>query len=49
MSIAIRYFQFYRLESDDQGHLLLDRTHLHHREWVENDEGYERIDEMETP
>ena len=28
---------------------LLDRTHPHHREWVENDEGYEQIDETETP
>ncbi|PKH10655.1 hypothetical protein [Planomicrobium sp. MB-3u-38] len=48
ISEANRHLQFYKLESDDQGRLLLDRTNPHHREWVEHDDAYERIDETET-
>lgn len=48
ISAANRHFEFYKLESDDQGRLLLDRSHPHHREWIENDDAYERINETET-
>lgn len=48
ISAANRHLQFYKLASDDQGRLLLDRTNPHHREWAENDGAYERIDETET-
>lgn len=32
-----------KLESDDQGRLLLDPTNPHDREWYFNDEAYEEI------
>lgn len=38
-----------KLESDDQGRLLLDWNNPHDREWIENNDAYEQIDETETP
>lgn len=37
-----------KLENDEQGRLLLDWNNPHDREWFENDDAYERIDETET-
>lgn len=48
ISAANRHFEFYKLESDDQGRLLLDRTNPYHREWMENDDAYEQMDETES-
>lgn len=48
ISAANQRLQFYKLESDDEGRLLLDRTNPHHREWLENEDAYEQIDETET-
>ena len=48
ISAANRHFDFYKLEADDQGRFLLDRSNLHHREWIENDDAYEQMEETES-
>lgn len=37
----------YKLESDENGNYLLDPSNPHHREWLENDEDYEVIEQEE--
>lgn len=36
-----------KLESDEQGRLLLNPDNPHHRAWMENDDEYEIIDHKE--
>lgn len=36
-----------KLENDENGNLLLDPQNPHHREWYENDEDYEVIEQQE--
>ncbi|MEK6189980.1 MAG: hypothetical protein N2A99_03200 [Carnobacterium alterfunditum] len=48
MSENNKRVKIWKLESDDQRRLLLDWTNPHHREWVENNDAYEQIDETET-
>lgn len=37
----------YKLENDENGNYLLDPSNAHHREWLENDEDYEVIEQKE--
>lgn len=41
MSENNKRLKIQKLESDDQGRLLLDPTNPHHVAWYENDEEYE--------
>lgn len=37
----------YKLEADEHGRYLLDSNNSHHRAWIENEDEYEVIDQIE--